>query len=43
MTYKQCEAKTKQGKPCKNGAMPHNRYCGAHTIIHPVQIKQLNN
>lgn len=43
MTYKQCEAKTKQNKPCKNGAMPYNRYCGAHTIIHPVQIKQLNN
>ena len=31
MAHKQCQAKTKQGLPCKSGAMPNSAFCGPHT------------
>lgn len=31
MTYRQCEAKTAKGTPCKNGTMGFSKYCGPHT------------
>jgi hypothetical protein len=31
MAFHQCEAKTKKGNQCKNGAMSMSKYCGPHT------------